>query len=162
MNTTVDGLTIRTCRLEDVSVMHEIDREFQSEVGFGTPEHPFYPHPDIDDLENVYTNAGGAMWAIEHEGEVIAYGGVLRVDDETARLRRFRVRNAWRRRGIATMLLRKAEAFCAERGYRRITLSTSERQPAAQALYRKHGYLETGRYPYREDLIEIEFDKEIG
>jgi ribosomal protein S18 acetylase RimI-like enzyme len=162
MGTAIEGLRVRPCRLEDVPVLHDIDREFQGEVGFGTDDHPFYPHPDIDDLVNVYTNAGGAMWAIEHDGEIIAYGGVLRVDDETARLRRFRVRNAWRRRGLATMLLRKAEAFCAERGYKRITLSTSERQPAAQALYLKHEYLETRRYPYREDLIEIEFEKVIG
>jgi ribosomal protein S18 acetylase RimI-like enzyme len=162
MNTTIEGLTIRSCCLDDVPALHEIDHEFQAEVGFGTEDHPFYPHPDIDDLENTYTNAGGVMWAIEHDREIVAYGGVMRVDDETARLRRFRVRRAWRRRGIATMLLRRAEDFCRERGYRRITLSTSHRQPAAQALYRKHGYVETRRYPFREDLIEIEFEKVAG
>ncbi len=162
MGAAIEDVTLRTYRPGDAAALHDIDNEFQGEVGFGTAENPFYPHPDLDDVENVYLRVGGALWVIEHAREVVGYGGVLRVDGDTARRRRFRVRRVWRRRGLATMLLLEAERFCRERGYRRITLGTSDRQDAAQALYRKHGYIEVDRHALREDLIEIEFAKEIG
>ncbi|MEX0785528.1 MAG: GNAT family N-acetyltransferase, partial [Dehalococcoidia bacterium] len=122
---------------------------------------PFYHDDDFDNIEGVYLIAGGAFWVLEHANEVVAFGGVLRIDDTTARLRRFRVRADWRRRGLATLLLTKAERFCRERGYTTITLGTTDVQQAAQALYRKHGYVEVGEQWLRDDLREIEFAKEL-
>jgi ribosomal protein S18 acetylase RimI-like enzyme len=142
--------------------LHEIDLEFQRQVGFGTEGRPYFQNADYDDIENVYLNAGGAFWVIESPArEVAAFGGGLRVDEHTARLRRFRVRETWRRRGLGTRLLLEAERFCAERGYRRITLGTEESNAPAQALYRGHGYVEVGERWLRDDLREIEFAKEL-
>lgn len=162
MATSFEGVTLRNYRPEDVQPIKAIDVEFQRELGFGTREHPLYDHLDLDDIDGIYTNAGGRFWVAEHAGAVVGYGAVLRVDEETARLRRFRVRGDWRRRGLATLLLEQAEAFCRARGFRRITLGTSHLQDAAQALYRKHGYVEVRRYPYNDFLIEIEFEKELA
>jgi GNAT superfamily N-acetyltransferase len=159
---TADQLTLRNYLPGDRDALQEIDSEFQREVDFGTgnPDRPLFVHPDMDDIDGIYLRAGGAFWVIETpEGDVAGYGAVLRVDETTARLRRFRVRADWRRRGLATRLLMQAEAFCRERGYRRVTLGTSDRQEAAQALYRKHGYTETVRHNIRPDLQEIEFEK---
>jgi ribosomal protein S18 acetylase RimI-like enzyme len=157
-------LTLRGYRPEDIPVLHEIDLEFQREVDFTLPERPrLYHHEDLDDIDGVYLNAGGAFWVIElPSNEIAGYGGVLRVDERTARLRRFRVRAPWRRRGLATRLLHEAERFCSERGYRRVTLGTTELQQAAQALYRKHGYVEAGERWLSSDLREIEFAKELS
>ena len=156
---TSDQLTLRPYRPDDVPALHEIDAEFQREVRFR--EEPTR-HDDLDDIAGVYLSAGGAFWVIEApDGEVAGYGGVLRVDDRTARLRRFRVRASWRRRGLATMLLAEAERFCAERGYRTVTLGTTDLQQPAQALYRKHGYIEVGERWFSDDLREIEFAKEL-
>jgi ribosomal protein S18 acetylase RimI-like enzyme len=142
--------------------LHEIDREFQRDFGFGTDERPYFHNGDYDDIENVYLNAGGAFWVLESPGgAVVAFGGVLRVDPHTARLRRFRVSESWRRRGLATRLLLEAERFCVERGYRRVTLGTEESNAPAQALYRKHGYLEVGERWLRDDVREIEFAKDL-
>ena len=153
---------LRGYRPEDTAVLHEIDLAFQREAGFGTPEQPFYHHDDYDDIEGVYLNDGGAFWVLDHEGEVVGFGGVLRVDDTTARLRRFRVRDSWRRRGLATTLLLEAERFCREHGYRRVTLGTTDVQQPAQALYRKHGYVEVGERWFRPDLRDIEFEKVLS
>jgi ribosomal protein S18 acetylase RimI-like enzyme len=60
------------------------------------------------------------------------------------------------------MLLAGAERFCAERGYRTITLGTTDLQQPAQGLYRKHGYVEVGERWFRPDLREIEFAKELA
>ena len=158
-------LTLRPYRQGDRDALDEIDTEFQHEVGFGTgdPDLPMFPHPDMDDIDGIYTNAGGAFWVLEApDGEIAGYGAVLRVDASTARLRRFRVRASWRRRGLATRLLMEAERFCREQGYNRVTLGTSDRQHAAQALYRKHGYVEVGDHAIRDDLREIEFEKALS
>ena len=158
-----EQLTLRGYRPEDVPALHEIDLEFQREVDFTIPERPrLYHHEDLDDIESVYLNAGGAFWVIERTGEVVAYGAVLRVDDATARLRRFRVHQDWRRRGLATRLLEEAERFCGEQGYRTITLGTTDLQQPAQALYRKHGYIEVGERALANGLREIEFVKELA
>jgi ribosomal protein S18 acetylase RimI-like enzyme len=161
---TVDQVTLRPYRPEDVPALHQIDAEFQREVDLGLPGRPpIYHHEDLDDIEGVYLNDGGAFWVIAGpNAEIAGYGGVLRVDEHTARLRRFRVRRSWRRRGLATMLLLEAERFCAERGYRNVTLGTTDVQQAAQALYRKHGYVEAGERWLRDDLREIEFAKELA
>ena len=163
--TATEQLMLRPYQPGDRDVLDEIDTEFQHEAGFGTgdPDLPMFPHPDMDDIEGVYTNAGGAFWVLEApDGEIAGYGAVLRIDEGAARLRRFRVRASWRRRGLATRLLMEAERFCRERGYTRVTLGTSDRQHAAQALYRKNGYVETGRHNVRPDLIEIEFEKVLS
>lgn len=158
----LDGFLLRAVRPEDREALHGIDFAFQREVGFDTPERPLRHHDDLDDVEGVYLNTGGAFWVIERAGEVVAYGAVLRIDDATARLRRFRVRSDWRRHGLATTLLEEAERFCREHGYRRVTLGTTDLQEPAQALYRKHGYVEVGERWLQHWLREIEFEKELA
>jgi GNAT superfamily N-acetyltransferase len=159
-----EQLALRSYRPEDVPVLHDIDLEFQREVDFTMPERPrLYHHEDLDDIDGVYLNTGGAFWVIEAPGgEIAGYGGVLRVDERTARLRRFRVRGRWRRQGIATRLLHEAERFCKEHGLLRVTLGTTDLQQPAQELYRKHGYVEIGEHWLRPDLREIEFAKELS
>ena len=162
--TAFDQLILRAYQPADVPALHEIDIEFQIAMDFSLPGRPQpYHHEDLDDIEGTYLRDGGAFWVIAaSDGEVAGYGAVMRVDDETARLRRFRVRASWRRRGLATRLLTEAERLCREHGYLRVTLGTSDRQEAAQALYRKHGYVEIGRHSIRDNLVEIEFEKVLS
>jgi GNAT superfamily N-acetyltransferase len=160
----IEQFTLRAYRPGDEVSLHEIDREFQFEIDFTTPDRPrVFHHEDLDDITGVYLSTGGAFWVIEApDGAVAAYGGVLRVDDRTARLRRFRVRERWRRRGLATRLLAEAEDFCRDHGMLRVTLGTTDLQQPAQALYRKHGYVDVGEHWYRPDLREIEFAKDLS
>ena len=150
--------TVRTFRPNDLDAVKEIELDFQRESGLPPP--PGYSQ-DLDDINVVYLSSGGGFWVVECDGRVAGYGAVLRVDDGTARLRRFRVHPQWRRRGLATLLLQTAEDFCRAHDYRRITLDTTEQQQAAQALYRKHGYVSTGERALTPELREIEFAKEL-
>ena len=149
---------VRPFRPNDLDAVKEIELDFQRESGLQPP--PGYSQ-DLDDIDGVYVSSGGGFWVVECDGEVAGYGAVLRIDDGTARLRRFRVRPQWRRRGLATLLLKTAEDFCRQHGYRRITLGTTEQQQAAQALYRKRGYVSTGERALTPELREIEFAKEL-
>jgi GNAT superfamily N-acetyltransferase len=116
--TATEQLTLRAYRPEDIPALHDIDLEFQQQTDFSRPDRPrLYHHEDLDDIDGVYLKPGGAFWVVEApHGEIAGYGGVLRIDDRTARLRRFRVRERWRRQGIATLLLMEAERYCKQHG----------------------------------------------
>jgi ribosomal protein S18 acetylase RimI-like enzyme len=55
------------------------------------------------------------------------------------------VRSDKRRRGVASALIRYAEADAHTRGFDRLRLGVSVENLPAQALYRRHGYVDVGR-----------------
>jgi ribosomal protein S18 acetylase RimI-like enzyme len=66
------------------------------------------------------------------------------------------VLHAHRRRGIASALTHAAEAHARDRGHRVLTLTVSTDNAAAQSLYRKLGYRDSGRPPRRvRGTVEI-------
>src|SRR4051812_47159946 len=67
-------------------------------------------------------------------------GAFRRFDDQTAELKRIWTDSAHRRRGLARVLLDELEAEITVRGYRRVYLTTGDRQPEAEALYLATGY----------------------
>ncbi|MGE2715516.1 GNAT family N-acetyltransferase [Mycolicibacterium litorale] len=74
-------------------------------------------------------------------GDTPVTGGAFRrFDATTAELKRIWTDSAHRRRGFARMLLAALENEIAARGYRRIYLTTGDRQPEAEALYLATGY----------------------
>ncbi len=160
MDVSVEQVTLRTYRAEDANTIRQIDADYQREVGIDAPARAI---ADLDDIDGVYMVDGGAFWVLESaDGTITGYGGVLRIDDTTARLRRFRVRQEWRRRGLATLLLMEAERFCAERGFRRIVLGTTSLQQAAQQLYKRHSYVVQEQSPLSDrypDVQKIDFSK---
>ena len=76
---------------------------------------------------------------------------------------------AYRRRGLARMMLEYAEQACRDAGTRVLTLSTSELQQAALAFYRASGYRllreETGAAQSNKTVGNIRryhFEKELA
>jgi [ribosomal protein S18]-alanine N-acetyltransferase len=59
------------------------------------------------------------------------------------------VREPHRRLGIASALTQAAEAQAEARGFDRVRVTVSDANPAAQRLYRKQGYVDTGIPPRR-------------
>ena len=94
---------------------------------------------DIDDIAAAYLSSPGShFWVAENEqGEVVGMIGVQQYDDGVGEMRRLRVREDHRRRGIGTALLETALAFCRDRQYLKVKLDTfTEREPAI-ALFEK-------------------------
>jgi ribosomal protein S18 acetylase RimI-like enzyme len=59
-----------------------------------------------------------------------------------------------RRMGIAAALLLHAEKFARSNGAERLTLATAHDNAAAQALYRKHGYIREDHLWYFHRLLD--------
>jgi GNAT superfamily N-acetyltransferase len=65
---------------------------------------------------------------------------------DAAEIKRMYVREAYRGQGIAQRLLREAESFARESGYRRIVLDSADSMRAARRLYERNGYEPCERY----------------
>lgn len=117
---------------------------------------------DLDRIPELFR----AFWVVttERDGrqEIIGMVGVKTVDDEapdvpahlfagegdrarTIRLLRMRIAPEWQRRGIGSGLVETVVDWARESGYRSVILETTVQQEPAIALYRRHGFTETGR-----------------
>lgn len=83
---------------------------------------------------------GGAMVIGVYDGRPVTGGAFRRFDPDTAELKRIWTDSTHRRRGFARALLSELETEIAARGYRRIYLTTGDKQPEAEALYLATGY----------------------
>jgi ribosomal protein S18 acetylase RimI-like enzyme len=95
---------------------------------------------DLDDIQSAYMRPGGGshFWVAEADGGlVVGTVGVQHHDAGTGEVRRLRVAQAYRRRGIGSALVEVALRFCEERNYLKVTLDTfMEREPAIR-LFQK-------------------------
>src|SRR3954453_14449220 len=82
---------------------------------------------------------GGLLIGLLNDQPVTG-GAFCRFDDATAELKRIWTDSRHRRQGHAKALLVELEAEIATRGYRRVYLTTGDRQPEAEALYLSAGY----------------------
>ncbi len=88
---------------------------------------------DLDDIQSAYMKcAGSHFWVAEVDGGgVVGMVGVQHHDAGIGEIRRLRVAEGCRRRGIGSALVESALRFCAERNYLKVTLDTfMEREPA--------------------------------
>lgn len=94
---------------------------------------------DLDDIEAVYMKMpGNHLWVAQSpQGEVVGMIGVQHYDEGVGVIRRLRVAESHRRRGIGSALLERALSFCQENQYLKITLDTFvDREPAIK-LFQK-------------------------
>jgi ribosomal protein S18 acetylase RimI-like enzyme len=102
---------------------------------------------------------GGLLIGLLGE-EPVTGGAFCRFDDSTAELKRIWTDSGHRRRGHAKALLVALEAEIVARGYRRVYLTTGDRQPEAEALYLSTGYTRLAEpLPADGDVYPLAFVK---
>jgi ribosomal protein S18 acetylase RimI-like enzyme len=95
--------------------------------------------------------------------EPVTGGAFCRFDDSTAELKRIWTDSRHRRRGHAKALLVALEAEIVAHGYRRVYLTTGDRQPEAEALYRSTGYTRLPEpLPADGDVYPLAFVKALS
>ncbi len=93
--------------------------------------------------------------------EPVTGGAFCRFDADTAELKRIWTDSRHRRQGHAKALLVELEAEIAARGYRRIYLTTGDRQPEAEALYLSTGYTRLAEpLPAEGEVFRLRFVKD--
>jgi GNAT superfamily N-acetyltransferase len=137
---TLDGLRFVTVGQRDPlaePLLAELAVEYATRYG-STPEQVgtwLRGHP-ADEFE---APDGGLLIGVLDDRPVTG-GAFRRFDDQTAELNRIWTDSGHRRRGFARALLDELEAEITVRGYRRVYLTTGDRQPEAEALYLATGY----------------------
>jgi GNAT superfamily N-acetyltransferase len=89
---------------------------------------------------------GGAYLVGFAGDDVVAGGGLRRLSDGVAEIKRMYVRPAARSRGVARALLAALEDAAASLGYAAVRLDTGPKQVHGLALYRSAGYLDVEPY----------------
>jgi GNAT superfamily N-acetyltransferase len=112
---------------------------------------------EIDRLADYYAEKQGSFWVAHDGGQFAGTFGLEGVGSVAAELRRMYVDPAYRKRGLARMMLEHAERICREAGTSVLALSTSELQQAALAFYRNAGYRLV-----REETGAVQSNKTVG
>jgi ribosomal protein S18 acetylase RimI-like enzyme len=89
---------------------------------------------------------GGVYLVGYEDGRAVAGGGLRRLAEGVAEIKRMYVRPEARSRGVARALLRALEEAAASMGYSAARLDTGPRQVHGLALYRSAGYAEVAPY----------------
>ncbi len=125
--------TIRKMTLEDVPAVIDLDHKSFS-----------LPWPERSFRFEVTENPASHCWVAELDGKVVGMIVVWLIVDE-AHVATIATHPDFRRRGVAQRLLAHALLQLIEEGARSSFLEVRESNEAAQAMYRKFGYEETGR-----------------
>ncbi len=113
----------------------EIGRRFGFEPGDAWAE----------DAEAMRPPSGFFVVAVS-DGRPVACGGVQRLSDGAAEIKRMWVHDGWRGAGLGARLLRRLEDDARDRGYGRVRLDTNDTLHEAIAMYERVGYRSIGRY----------------
>jgi GNAT superfamily N-acetyltransferase len=89
---------------------------------------------------------GGAFVVARVDGDVVGCGGVLRIDDDTAEIKRMWIASAWRGVGLGRRMLAELEATARGLGRSRVVLDTNEVLTEAVTMYERAGYRAIERY----------------
>ena len=113
----------------------------------------FDPGDALDEDAIAFAAASGRFVLARSELAPVGCGGIRRVDDATAEIKRMWIGPAWRGLGLGRRLLRHLETTAGELGYRRVVLDTNQTLREAIALYEAAGYHSIERYnenPYAQ------------
>ncbi len=113
-----------------------------SEAGV-EPTHKHYH--DIFHIEEQYIQDGGEfLVGTDYKGNILAMGGLKRIDDQKAEIKRLRVHPDYQKQGYGQLLLDKLEKRAADLGYNQIYLDALHNQYGAHKLFTNNGYAEKG------------------
>ena len=97
---------------------------------------------DIENLREAYFSDDGqsALWVADYRDQIIGMIGVQKTADNMAEVRRLRVRQDFRRRGVGAKLMERALEFCRRHDYLKIILDVRIERGPAIALFEKFGF----------------------
>jgi ribosomal protein S18 acetylase RimI-like enzyme len=136
-------LEIRRYRRADHDAVMRLHVVAMERIGAYKDDGPW--DDDLHDIEGAYLSGGGEFLVGLLDGRLAAMGALRRTDAGRAEVKRMRVDPDFQGRGLGQQMWDALEARARELGYKVLHLETSVRQTAAQGLYTKNGFRETGR-----------------
>jgi GNAT superfamily N-acetyltransferase len=110
-------------------------------IRYGTPDSEPGPAPTRDDITAFFV-------AFNDDGEPVGCGGVRRLNDSEAEVKRMFVSPHSRGTGTASAILMRLEQFGRESDWIRLLLETGDQQPDAVRFYTREGYERIPNFGY--------------
>jgi GNAT superfamily N-acetyltransferase len=111
----------------------------------------------------VFEEPYGTLLLLQRDGESIAGGAFMYLDEESAEVKRVWTSSQHRRQGLSSVVMTALEGAARDRGYRNLYLTTGPRQPEAVGLYLKLGFTPlfdlNGNF---EEIGHLGFEKAIA
>jgi ribosomal protein S18 acetylase RimI-like enzyme len=82
------------------------------------------------------------FWVAEIDEFIVGMIGVQRVNTDSAEIRRLRVREGFRRKGIGTKLMEQAITFCKEKQFLKVILDVRIERGPALSMFDTFGFLQ--------------------
>ncbi len=100
---------------------------------------------DLEQLHEAYFSDEGqsAFWVADFKQQIVGMIGVQKTAEDAAEVRRLRVREGFRRKGVGTKLMEEALRFCQHHSYLKIILDVRIERGPAIALFGKFGFQHT-------------------
>lgn len=150
--------TVRPWETRDRQSAADLIATVLAEYGLGWE--PEDADRDVIEVERCYTQAGGAFWVVERDGQLVGTAGFYPVSrgDRAVEIRKMYVLPAVRGRGLGKFLLQQLEAEIQQRGFRTIWIETASVLKEAVRLYEGYGYeAATGVETLRCDRIYVKY-----
>jgi GNAT superfamily N-acetyltransferase len=97
--------------------------------------------PDLSNIKKVYQKTGrGNFWIASEKGKPVGTVGLYEVSPNVGYFVRFYVDKNYRRKGIGSKLFFTLTEFAKKNNYRKLFLTTSSDQEAANKFYIKMGF----------------------
>ena len=148
-----EEMVIRSATDGDITILRELFEK--SRLEGQTREND--TGADLDFLiEGYFECKDSGFWVAQYEEWIVGMIGVQRVSANSAEIRRLRVRDSYRRKGIGKKLMLHAIEFCKEKQFLKVKLDVRiERSPAIQ-LFDTFGFLH-GSERESDDRRTIDF-----
>ncbi len=153
----LDDVLVRPAEEEDYSAVREL---FRAGLHEGlVPDND--TGADIETLHEAYFSDDGQsnFWVARYDDNVVGMIGVQKTSQDTAEIRRLRVREGHRRHGVGTKLVEQALTFCRHHEYLKIILDVRIERGPAIALFEKFGFqLARSREVEGRKMLDFYFD----
>jgi ribosomal-protein-alanine N-acetyltransferase len=123
-------MVLRPYNPQDLQTLYEIDQAcFLPGIAY-----------EFDELRAFIEHRRSQTWVAEEAGEMVGFLIAHREPRRILHIVTIDVREAWRRRGVGSVLMDAAEAWAGEQSIRLIGLETAENNAVAQRFYAARGY----------------------
>ena len=133
-----EKMVIRSATNDDVNVLRELFE--RSRIEGQTREND--TGADLDYLMSGYFECKeSGFWVAQYEEWIVGMIGVQRISENSAEIRRLRVRDSFRRKGIGTKLMQHAISFCREKHFLKVVLDVRIERVSAISMFHTFGFL---------------------
>jgi len=92
-------------------------------------------------VEGYFTCEGSGFWVADDASSIVGMIGVQRINENSAEIRRLRVRDTHRRQGIGSKLMEHAIEFCRDKQYLKVVLDVRIERSPAISMFDTFGFL---------------------